>query len=54
MENETINEFSERNVAEVYDYLFHQINNQEKDEGSNESNNNNDENLFMIFADLSN
>lgn len=54
LENETINEFSERNVAEVYDYLFHQINNQEKDEGSNESNNNNDENLFMIFADLSN
>ena len=50
LEDEKINEFSEKDLANVYDYLFHQID--DKDEDFSESIDNSDENLFMLFADL--
>ena len=57
LEDEKINEFSEKEIANVYDYLFHQTNdgdNENKDEDSNESIDNSDENLFMLFVELNN
>lgn len=53
LEEEKINEFSEKEIANVYDYLFHQTDNEdEKDKESSESTDH--ENLFMLFADLIN
>lgn len=54
LEDEKMNEFSEKDIADVYDYLFNQIGDQENDKNSNESTNDLDENLFMLFADLNN
>lgn len=57
LEDEKMNEFSEKEIANVYDYLFHQTNdgdNENKDKDSNESINNSDENLFMLFVELNN
>lgn len=57
LEDEKINEFSEKEIANVYDYLFHQTNdgdNENKDEDSNESIDTSDENLFMLFVELNN
>lgn len=53
LEEEKINEFSEKEIANVYDYLFHQTDNEdEKDNESSESTDH--ENPFMFFADLIN
>lgn len=55
LEDEKINEFSDKEIANVYDYLFHQTDdkdNDNKDEDFSESIDNSDENLFMLFADL--
>lgn len=57
LKDEKIHEFSEKEIANVYDYLFHQTNdgdNENKDEDSNESIDNSDENLFMLFVELNN
>ena len=53
LEDEKINEFSEKDIANVYDYFFHQTDdedNENKDEDLNESTDNSDENLFMLFV----
>ena len=55
LEDEKINEFSEKDLANVYDYLFHQTDdkdNNNKDKDFSESIDNLYENLFMLFADL--
>ena len=55
LEDKKMNEFSEKDLANVYDYLFHQTNdgdNDSKNEDSNESINDYDENLFMFFAEI--
>lgn len=57
LEDEKINEFSEKEIANVYDYFFHQTDdedNKNKDEDSNESIDNSNENLFMLFVELNN
>ena len=57
LEDEKINEFSEKDLANVYDYLFHQTDdkdNNNKDEDFSESIDNSYENLFMLFAELNN
>ena len=57
LEDEKINEFSEKEIANVYDYFFHQTDdedNKNKDEDLNESTDNSDENLFMLFVELNN
>lgn len=57
LEDEKMNEFSDKEIANVYDYLFHQTNdgdNGNKDKDSNESIDNSDENLFMLFVELNN
>ena len=57
LEDEKMNEFSEKDLANVYDYLFHQTNDGDSDsknEASNESIDDYDENLFMFFADINN
>lgn len=57
LEDEKMNEFSEKDLADVYDYFFHQKNDENdesKDEDSNESIDNSYENLFMFFAELNN
>lgn len=53
LEDEKFNEFSEKEIANVYDYLFHQIDDEDKkDKESSESTDH--ENPFMLFADLIN
>lgn len=53
LEDEKFNEFSEKEIANVYDYLFHQIDDdEEKNQESSESTDH--ENPFMLFADLIN
>lgn len=57
LEDEKINEFSEKEIANVYDYFFHQTDdedNKNRDEDLNESTDNSDENLFMLFVELKN
>lgn len=58
LEDEKINEFYEKDIANVYDYLFHQTDDDEgnnrKDGDSSESTDNSDENLFMLFIELNN
>lgn len=57
LEDEKMNEFSEKEIANVYDYFFHQTDdedNKNKDEDLNESTDNSDENLFMLFVELNN
>jgi hypothetical protein len=57
LEDQKINEFSEKEIANVYDYFFHQTDdedNKNKDEDLNESTDNYDENLFMLFVELNN
>ena len=53
LEDEKFNEFSEKEIANVYDYLFHQIDDdEEKNQESSESTDH--KNPFMLFADLIN
>lgn len=57
LEDEKMNEFSEKEIANVYDYFFHQTDdedNKNKNEDLNESTDNSDENLFMLFVELNN
>lgn len=57
LKDEKIHEFSEKEIANVYDYFFHQTDdedNKNKDEDLNESTDNSDENLFMLFVELNN
>lgn len=56
LKDEKINEFSEKEIANVYEYLFHQTDGEddEKDKESTESTYISNENLFMFFADLIN
>ena len=52
-----MNEFSDKEIANVYDYFFHQTDdedNQNKDEDSSISTDNSNENLFMLFVELQN
>lgn len=57
LEDGKMNEFSEKEIANVYDYFFHQTDdedNKNKNEDLNESTDNSDENLFMLFVELNN
>lgn len=56
LKDEKINEFSEKEIANVYEYLFHQTDGEDdgKDKESTESTYISNENLFMFFADLIN
>ena len=56
LKDEKINEFSEKEIANVYEYLFHQTDCEDdgKDKESTESTYISNENLFMFFADLIN
>ena len=56
LKDEKINEFSEKEIANVYEYLFHHTDGEDdgKDKESTESTYISNENLFMFFADLIN
>jgi hypothetical protein len=56
LKDEKINEFSEKEIANVYEYFFHQTDGEDdgKDKESTESTYISNENLFMFFADLIN